>query len=494
MYKKILKKITALFLAGAMVLPGLTVRAGSEDEIAVNTEENVTIDREHFPDEKFRSYIDTYIDWNHDGVLSQNERSSVKYISVTDLGITDLSGIEYFPLLVGLSCSTNSITTLDLSANTALEMLYCSENGMTSLNISGCTALQTLACGWNELDSLDLSQNVNLVHITCEDNNLASLDLSRNKVLEELYCGWYKLTSLDLSQNTKLTRLSCYENHMKTLELGNNQNLSLLLLSNQTISMEANWVNGEWILDMSQAIEKDKLTRLTPNHGDYDAETGILVLPEGQPDHIQYEYETNSAENMSVEVEISYNRSLPFVDVNEGDWFYDTVYYNYFEGLMTGLDPIHFGPADSLARAQFAVILWRMNGSPEVEYKALFPDVQDGIWYTDAILWAESTGVVTGYTNTGMFGPADKITREQMAVMMYRYAKYLKYDVGKKEDFSRFEDAAMVSRYAEDAMQWAVGNGIITGKNNGTIIDPLGNAARAECAAIIQRFISVGNE
>lgn len=197
---------------------------------------------------------------------------------------------------------------------------------------------------------------------------------------------------------------------------------------------------------------------------------------------------------MSVEVEISYNRSLPFVDVNEGDWFYDTVYYNYFEGLMTGLDPIHFGPADSLARAQFAVILWRMNGSPEVEYKALFPDVQDGIWYTDAILWAESTGVVTGYTNTGMFGPADKITREQMAVMMYRYAKYLKYDVGKKEDFSRFEDAAMVSRYAEDAMQWAVGNGIITGKNNGTIIDPLGNAARAECAAIIQRFISVGNE
>lgn len=135
-----------------------------------------------------------------------------------------------------------------------------------------------------------------------------------------------------------------------------------------------------------------------------------------------------------------------------------------------------------------------MNGEPEVAYTAKFADVPDGEWYTSAVLWANSVGVVNGYTDSGLFGTADKINREQMAVMMYRYAKYLKYDVGKKEDFSRFEDAAMVSRYAEDAMQWAVGNGIITGKNNGTIIDPLGNAARAECAAIIQRFISVGNE
>ena len=192
---------------------------------------------------------------------------------------------------------------------------------------------------------------------------------------------------------------------------------------------------------------------------------------------------------------IHYNSDVYlFNDVRKSDWFCDAVAYVKGNGLMTGLNGTTFGPDQSLARAQFAVILHRMNGEPEVAYTAKFADVPDGEWYTSAVLWANSVGVVNGYTDSGLFGTADKINREQMAVMMYRYAKYLKYDVSKKEDFSRFEDAAMVSRYAEDAMQWAVGNGIITGKNNGTIIDPLGNAARAECAAIIQRFISVGNE
>lgn len=102
---------------------------------------------------------------------------------------------------------------------------------------------------------------------------------------------------------------------------------------------------------------------------------------------------------------------------------------------------------------------------------------------------APDTKVVTGYSDTGKFGPADKINREQMAVMMYRYANYKKYDTSQKADFSKFVDAAKVSAFAEEAMQWAVGNGIITGKDNGIRLDPQGNATRAECAAIIQRFI-----
>lgn len=182
-------------------------------------------------------------------------------------------------------------------------------------------------------------------------------------------------------------------------------------------------------------------------------------------------------------------RTLPFVDVKEGDWFYNIVYYNYYEGLMTGLDETHFGPNDSLARAQFAVILWRMNESPTVAYEEIFPDVKDKVWYTDAILWAADTKVVTGYTDSGMFGPGDRINREQMAVMMYRYAKYMGYETGNKADFGRFNDAGKVSAYADEAMQWAVGNEIITGKNNGTLIDPQGDATRAECATIIMRFM-----
>ena len=105
------------------------------------------------------------------------------------------------------------------------------------------------------------------------------------------------------------------------------------------------------------------------------------------------------------------------------------------------------------------------------------------------ILWAAGTKVVTGYTDTRLFGTSDIINREQMAVMMYRYADYLEYDISKKADFDKFADAASVSEFAEKAMKWAVGNGIITGKYEGTKIDPQGGALRGECAVIIQRFM-----
>ena len=148
---------------------------------------------------------------------------------------------------------------------------------------------------------------------------------------------------------------------------------------------------------------------------------------------------------------------LPFVDVDKDDWHYNAVYYNYFAGTMTGKDATHFAP--------------------------------DGEWFTDAILWAADTGVVTGYTDTGKFGPSDKINREQMAVMMYRYAKYMEYDVSKIADLSTFTDGNKVSNFAKEAMERAVGTGIISGKNEGTVLDPQGNATRAECATIIMRFM-----
>lgn len=181
-------------------------------------------------------------------------------------------------------------------------------------------------------------------------------------------------------------------------------------------------------------------------------------------------------------------KELPYVDVDKNDWYYDAVDYNYFQNLMAGLDEKHFGPDQYLARAQFAVILYRMDGKPETSYGPVFLDIADNLWYTDAIIWANSTGVVTGYSDTGLFGPSDSITREQMAVMMYRYAQYKKYDTSEKADFSRFSDGSSVSVFAEEAMQWAVGSGIIKGKGDGTL-EPQGCAARAEGATIIQRFM-----
>ena len=158
---------------------------------------------------------------------------------------------------------------------------------------------------------------------------------------------------------------------------------------------------------------------------------------------------------------------------------------------MTGKDNAHFAPFENLTRAQFAVIVHRMSGEPEVEYQPTFPDVEDHVWYTNAILWASGTGIVNGYEDSGLFGHSDKISREQMAVILYRYAKYLKYDTGKTAELDSFEDAASVSEFAKEAMRWAVGNRIITGKYEGTRLDPQGNVLRAECAVMIQRFREV---
>ena len=157
--------------------------------------------------------------------------------------------------------------------------------------------------------------------------------------------------------------------------------------------------------------------------------------------------------------------TLPYVDVDAEDGYYDAVAYNYFKKLMTGLDETHFEPNKNLSREQFAVILHRMSGTPDMEYKDIFSDVAADTWYTDAVLWANEAGVVTGYADTDLFGTGDSITREQMAVMMYRYANYRNCDTEKKADFSGFSDAEKVSAFAVEAMQWAVGNEIILGKN-----------------------------
>lgn len=178
---------------------------------------------------------------------------------------------------------------------------------------------------------------------------------------------------------------------------------------------------------------------------------------------------------------------LPFTDVKETEWYYEAVKYVYKNKIIQGLTETTFGPDVTLTRAQFATILYRVNGEPVIEYSAKFPDIVDGQWYTDGVLWANSIGVVSGYAN-GLFGPDDSITREQMAVMMYRYAKYKEYDISKTADISSFADASEVSSYAQDAFKWAVGSEIISGKA-GNMLEPQGEATRVECAAIMMRFM-----
>jgi len=179
---------------------------------------------------------------------------------------------------------------------------------------------------------------------------------------------------------------------------------------------------------------------------------------------------------------------LPFVDVDSGSWFIEPVEFVYKRGIMTGLDTNHFGPSVEVSRAQMAVILHRLEGEPAVGYNSTaFKDVADGMFYTNAAMWAKETGVIAGYDN-GNFGPADNITREQMSVILFRYAQYKGFDTTAIDNLSKFPDRNKVSNFAKEGISWAVGIGLITGDQGN--ISPQGNAERAQAAAILQRFMT----
>lgn len=175
-----------------------------------------------------------------------------------------------------------------------------------------------------------------------------------------------------------------------------------------------------------------------------------------------------------------------FLDVDSNGWYYDYVKFVFDRGLMTGLNMFNFGPGEELSRGQFATILYRMAGSPSVSYSNVFPDVADGQFFTKPVLWAHAHNVISGYEN-GNYGPADMITREQMAVLMYRYAQFSGLDTHDKGDLNKFPDAGSVSAFSNEAMQWAVGAGLIQGDQGR--INPQGSASRAQCATIITRFM-----
>lgn len=190
-----------------------------------------------------------------------------------------------------------------------------------------------------------------------------------------------------------------------------------------------------------------------------------------------------------VKIEASFRtRRMPFADVAENAWYTDAVRYVYEHDLMDGIGSTTFAPDATTSRAMIATILWRMAGSPAVNGSIGFSDVADGQWYSEAIRWAASEGIVDGYGN-GSFGPNDPITREQFAAMLWRYAASAGYDVsiGESTNILSYADATNVSEYAIPAMQWACGSGVITGISEATLV-PLGEATRAQAATMLMRF------
>jgi len=191
----------------------------------------------------------------------------------------------------------------------------------------------------------------------------------------------------------------------------------------------------------------------------------------------------------SAKIEITDN-SKSFKDVPSDAWFKEAVDFVSSHELFIGVSETEFAPNLPMTRAMMVTVLYRLEGSPESEGLTAFDDVDSGAWYGKAVEWANRSGVVKGYDDK-TFGTDDKITREQMAVMFYRYAQYAGMNTTATKDLtSSFPDGKEVSEWAQEAMSWCAAVGLFKGDDTGAL-RPQNNATRAEVATLFMRMVEL---
>lgn len=184
--------------------------------------------------------------------------------------------------------------------------------------------------------------------------------------------------------------------------------------------------------------------------------------------------------------ETSFQPETVFTDVTPGQWFYDAVEYVCSQGLFTGATADSFQPELKMSRAMLATVLYRLAGSPDTTNNSPFRDVSGQAYYADAVSWGADNGVING-TAAVLFSPDGDVTREHIAVFLYRYALHVGFDVSDRAGFERYDDTEEISEYAREALSWAVATGLITGRSSNTLA-PREATTRAEAAIIFMRL------
>lgn len=185
---------------------------------------------------------------------------------------------------------------------------------------------------------------------------------------------------------------------------------------------------------------------------------------------------------------------FPFTDVDGSAWYYEDVHAAWLRSLVNGMTATTYGPASTATRAQVVTVLWRLAGEPAPSAPAAFTDVRAGLWYSDAVAWADENGVVNGYTD-GRFLPSNTITRQEFLTILYRYAALRGQNVSQTADLTAYRDGGSVAPWARDAMAWSLGSGLQRGVATATgitLLDPRGSVTRAQLAAFLRRFADLG--
>ena len=203
-------------------------------------------------------------------------------------------------------------------------------------------------------------------------------------------------------------------------------------------------------------------------------------------DYICSEEQQQIINSFRVKDTVLKSRGIPFTDISSNKWYYSAVKYAYENNMIKGTNAYTFAPEKIITRGMLVTILHRMQGAPDISGESKFLDVQDpSQYYYTAIKWAGNKGIISGYNN-GKFGPNDPITREQLAVILSKYCRLEGKYKETTADLSKFSDGLKVSSFAKDAMEWAVGSGVITGSNGK--LNPKGTATRAEVASMLYKY------
>lgn len=251
---------------------------------------------------------------------------------------------------------------------------------------------------------------------------------------------------------------------------------------------------GKITVSEKNADEDDRITiTVEPDYGyqltwlSIKAKDGTKVsYSEGYTKNTYYFY----MPDQDVTISATFSRgTLPFTDVKRTDWFYDAVSFTYNMGIMDGVETNKFSPSTTITRGMVVTMLWRMAGEPYAS-GTYFDDVSYGRYYTTAVAWSARNNIIEG-SGANTFGVNDPITREQLAVILYRYAKYMNYSTTTSSLYG-YDDANKVSSWAKDAMGWAVRNGVIGGVTNTTLC-PNNTATRAEVAQMFMNFYDFAN-
>lgn len=484
--------------------------------ISVLADDGVPIDEDHFPDPVFRELIEDVYDYDENGYISDYEISITMNIKCESMGIESVEGIEYYTDLQGLWCRDNDIEELDLSGNPDLRGLWCSENPISELDFSNNPELTWVYCFECDLTSLDFSDTPHMAYIECNTNPLTELNISTNEELEHLMLGSCQIHELDLSNNPNLCELVCFRNEMTYLNIENNYKLKRLNiwdnpdLGNIDIDHLSQLeyyncaANGVTELDVSgnpllmqlscgwNSISELDLSN-NPRLGYLDCNTNQITsldvshnpqlyflqafinnfttIDIGDNSRLQktyndgyFQYEPNVAgKSWTIDYGGSVeplNELLYFLCVGEdvtvttNGHGYSDVYDSYID-TDDGLSS-----SDDLITREMAIqTLYELAGSPSVSGTSEYTDVDSGSWYEDAVIWGRDNNICFGYPNicSDTFGVGEWITREDLALMIHRFAEYQGYktafDYGRTDWFADFED---IDFYAWGAFTFAI--------------------------------------